>query len=741
MDKIEPQIPNNYANGHYRSPSISTGSPPSSRRTSTVKSEYEEEEDPLLCGYGGCTPSWLQHFHTAKWLLAMLGTCAFVQSLVVNSIFPVGLSTLEKRFHMNSTQTGIISSWYDFAVLIAVFPVCHWGNVGHKGRWIGLGTFIMGLGSFICALPHYLIEPYQVAEGYNLTDDGRCDANRILNETCVFATDQPTSYLNPYFLLFLLGQTLHGIGATPLFSIGTAYIDENVSQKASPVYLAIHAVVQSIGPVIGLFIGGYFLTIYTDFDRVDMSTVPLKDSSDPRWIGAWWLGFLGCAVAAIINAFPILMFARELPEAKRHRMKDVNQCHAVSQVEESDEILKGNVKTLPAAIWNILRNPTFVTCIVLGIFESIVINGFAAFMPKILETILSTTPTKASYLSSLVIFAAAAGVMLGGAVIRQLNLQVGGMLKMILVCHVLALILITSFMLQCPARNFVGINKPYYNGTDDGRISGLHSNCNMDCACKNEWNPVCDKRTGNTYYSACFAGCQTKTEDLHGEKWTECSCVELSQNESSASLLFLSSVTAPESEDVVSGFCTKECGWRMWVFLTLLFFSVVASFASGIPSQQIMLRVIPFQQRTLGIGVHWTFLRLLGFIPGGVLFGLMIDTTCLKWQESKCGSKQSCLVHDPSRLSWTIMAVAIVCKLVSILATIIGYMTYRPNDLDSAVSIQTTDSRGPLSLTVNDDRSPNEIRSSKNELITMNNQTSKIYDNDEDKYAGSPTRL
>lgn len=28
---------------------------------------------------------------------------------------------------------------------------------------------------------------------------------------------------------------------------------------------------------------------------------------------------------------------------------------------------------------------------------------------------------------------------------------------------------------------------------------------------------------------------------------------------------------------------------------------------------QIMLRVVPFQQRTLGIGVHWTFLRLLGF--------------------------------------------------------------------------------------------------------------------------------
>ena len=67
------------------------------------------------------------------------------------------------------------------------------------------------------------------------------------------------------------------------------------------------------------------------------------------------------------------------------------------------------------------------------------------------------------FVTALVIFAAAAGVMLGGAVIRQMNLQVGGMLKMILACHVIALILITSFLIQCPARNFVGINVGYEN--------------------------------------------------------------------------------------------------------------------------------------------------------------------------------------------------------------------------------------------------------------------------------------
>uniref|UniRef100_A0A1I7WUW9 Neur_chan_memb domain-containing protein n=1 Tax=Heterorhabditis bacteriophora TaxID=37862 RepID=A0A1I7WUW9_HETBA len=87
---------------------------------------------------------------------------------------------------------------------------------------------------------------------------------------------------------------------------------------------------------------------------------------------------------------------------------------------------------------------------------------------------------------------------------------------------------------------------------------------------------------------------------------------------------------------------------------------------------------------------------------------MMIDTACLEWEES-CGRHQSCLVYDPVKLSWTITAVAIVCKLVSILATILGYMTYRPTDLDNGISVHSVDSHGALHLVVNDDRPPEEI--------------------------------
>ena len=40
-----------------------------------------------------------------------------------------------------------------------------------------------------------------------------------------------------YMWLFLIGQLLHGAGASPLYTLGVTFIDENVSKKMSSVYL------------------------------------------------------------------------------------------------------------------------------------------------------------------------------------------------------------------------------------------------------------------------------------------------------------------------------------------------------------------------------------------------------------------------------------------------------------------------------------------------------------------------
>ncbi|VDK64348.1 unnamed protein product [Gongylonema pulchrum] len=40
-----------------------------------------------------------------------------------------------------------------------------------------------------------------------------------------------------YIFLFCIAHFLHGIGATPLFTLGVSYIDENVGPALSSLYL------------------------------------------------------------------------------------------------------------------------------------------------------------------------------------------------------------------------------------------------------------------------------------------------------------------------------------------------------------------------------------------------------------------------------------------------------------------------------------------------------------------------
>ena len=55
------------------------------------------------------------------------------------------------------------------------------------------------------------------------------------NETVCDASASP-SPLSNYLYVFILGQLLHGIGGTILYSLGIIFIDEHVKNDDSPFY-------------------------------------------------------------------------------------------------------------------------------------------------------------------------------------------------------------------------------------------------------------------------------------------------------------------------------------------------------------------------------------------------------------------------------------------------------------------------------------------------------------------------
>ena len=78
----------------------------------------------------------------------------------MNGVINAVISTLEKRFELPSSKSGLIASSNDFFAFFLVLIVSYYGGRRNKPKLIGLGIFTLGIGSFVFALPHFLADEY-----------------------------------------------------------------------------------------------------------------------------------------------------------------------------------------------------------------------------------------------------------------------------------------------------------------------------------------------------------------------------------------------------------------------------------------------------------------------------------------------------------------------------------------------------------------------------------------------------
>ncbi|CAG0923504.1 unnamed protein product, partial [Notodromas monacha] len=95
------------------------------------------------CGLGSCRPSFLQRFANIKsefekifvFLLSLVVTLQqAVSSGYLNSV----ITTIEKRFEIPSSLSGLIASMYEFGNLITIIFVSYLGSRRHIPVWIGI---------------------------------------------------------------------------------------------------------------------------------------------------------------------------------------------------------------------------------------------------------------------------------------------------------------------------------------------------------------------------------------------------------------------------------------------------------------------------------------------------------------------------------------------------------------------------------------------------------------------------
>ncbi|XP_030602626.1 solute carrier organic anion transporter family member 2B1 [Archocentrus centrarchus] len=579
--------------------------------------------------------------------------------LLVSGYMKSSISTIERRYGLSSQKSGLLASFNEVGNTVLIIFVSFFGSRVHRPRYIGGGALLACLASLLMGITHFLSEPYDFTKTVISSNENSSDLCQPVttssnNQTC---QQQVTPNQQGIYPMLLLGQLLLGIGAVPIQPFGISYIDDYASKKNSPLYLGILLAVTSIGPAFGFITGSLMLRIYVDFDKLLPEDIQL-DLKDLRWVGAWWLGFLVASCLLFLTALPYLFFPRNMP--KEDGADDVESIPDSKQQEQQTDTLQELsllkfLKKFPEIALRMLRNPMYMLVVLALVNLAALLSGLATFMAKFIEKQFSQPVSFSTMMIGGVgIPMGVLGTVLGGVLMRRFSLSVTGASKLcttaIFLCMLSALPLL---FIGCPTQNVAGVST----------ISPNVSQCSSACRCSEEaFNPVCGS-DGMEFRSPCHAGCRSLEKDPNTTKvtnYTECRCV--------GGLHFAR-----------PGTCGSGCQHLLLPFMVLLGLTAFIASFSQTPSCVMILREVPPEDKSFAVGVQYMLFRVLAFMPGPVLYGSVIDTTCILWGK-KCGKETSCHYYDLNRFRNRFLGLQVVFVCGALLCYLLTVVVLRKRD-------------------------------------------------------------
>ncbi|VVC97680.1 unnamed protein product [Leptidea sinapis] len=148
------------------------------------------------CGILSWRPLFIQKFSSIKVFVFFLSFLVTLQQALSSGYINSVITTIEKRFEIPSSLSGLIASSYEI------------GNTNNKTD------------DNICRLPRAL---EQDMGGLSRLSQGLPPAN-LRPDNCIKST--PSTFVP--VMVFIVAQVLLGCGGSPLLTLGTTYVDDHV---------------------------------------------------------------------------------------------------------------------------------------------------------------------------------------------------------------------------------------------------------------------------------------------------------------------------------------------------------------------------------------------------------------------------------------------------------------------------------------------------------------------------------
>uniref|UniRef100_A0A673IWZ4 Solute carrier organic anion transporter family member n=2 Tax=Sinocyclocheilus rhinocerous TaxID=307959 RepID=A0A673IWZ4_9TELE len=608
----------------------------------TVEGSPDRSIEPRTIEYSGRnqkTPQTKCCSPTLKIFIGLLAFCYFTKSLT-GAYTKSTITQIERRFEIPSSTVGIIDGSFEMGNLLVITVVSYFGAKFHRPKIIGAGVLLMGVGTLLMALPQFIMSQYKydtaAAHGNdadNFTVSSTCSSdNQSTVQQLVSGCLKGEAESSPTWVIVLFGNILRGIGEASIGPLGMSFIDDYARPENSAFYIGCLHTLGVIGPIFGYSLGSLCASLFVDIGLVNQESVTITPQ-DSRWVGAWWLGYVVSGLLTLLAALPLWFLPRALPENPQTSKLD----HPSSQHKHTLSITE-IAKDFGPSLKRLLTNGIYLLYLVYSVLAFNAFTIVITYTPKYLEQQFGQSASKTNFLIGVTsIPSVALGMFLSGWIMKRFKLSLLGSTRLMFFSSVTSLVCtIPYFALSCENIDVAGVTVPYQGSIEVQDISrGLLTSCNTDCGCPDfQWDPVCGQN-GVTYISPCHAGCNSTRGAEQNMTFHGCTCIQswgLTSGNSSA----------------VLGQCSREtsCTKMFYIYLALqsLAFSVYC--LGTVPFFLVSLRIVDPALKSLSVGVFLLVSRVFGGIPAPICFGALIDSTCLKWGQKKCGGSGACRMYD-----------------------------------------------------------------------------------------------